>query len=185
MQKSEKIEVSMRTDLDPLVDVMLRTVQESFRQLIVDHWAARRRETDDNVSQRVIADSLGFGQSEVSDYLKNKRIPSLEKIIKLALVRDQQPEDLLAQLFNRSLGSSSIPLEQQVRSLDATAKFDLMKLLVMELSGGSPEVLDAGRKITPQMIDLLDLEETIDLVQLLIERQRVLLKDFSAKKVSR
>jgi hypothetical protein len=60
-----------------------------------------------------------------------------------------------------------------------------MKLLVMQLSGGTAEQLDVGRKITPQMIDLLDLEETIELLTLLIERQRTLLKSFSAKKVSR
>lgn len=45
--------------------------------------------------------------------------------------------------------------------------------------------MDSTRKITPSMVDMLSLEETIEVMELLMERQRTLLKKFSAKKESR
>lgn len=159
--------------------------KERLRDILVELLGQKERESGEKVSQRIFAELLGMNQSGLSEYLNCKRVPNLVQLEKLALARSQNPEELLAELYGRSLSSSSIPLEKQVRSLDAAEKFNLMKLLVMELSGGSPEVLDAGRKVTPQMIDMLDLPETIDILQLLIERQRVLLKSFSVKKVSR
>jgi transcriptional regulator with XRE-family HTH domain len=159
--------------------------KERLRSILVDLLNQKSMDSGGKISQRIFADLLGMNQSGLSEYLNCKRIPTLIQLERLALARSQNPEELLADLYGRSLGSSSIPIEEQIRSMDPTAKFNLMKLLVMQLSGGTAEQLDAGRKITPQMIDLLDLEETIEILTLLIERQRTLLKSFSAKKVSR
>jgi transcriptional regulator with XRE-family HTH domain len=159
--------------------------KERLRGILLELLDQKKKESGGKISQRVFAELVGMNQSVLSDYLNCKRVPTMGPLELIALARSQNPEELLADLYGRSLGSSTSPIEEQIRSLDAAAKFNLMKVLVMELSGGTPEQLDAGRKITPQMIDLLDLEETIDIMELLIERQRVLLKTFSPKKVSR
>lgn len=159
--------------------------KERLRSILMKLWEQKSSDPYKKISQKIFAELLGVNQSGLSEYLNCKRVPTLVQLERLALARSQNPEELLAELYGRSLSSSSIPLEKQIRSLDAAEKFNLMKLLVMELSGGTPEALDAGRKVTPQMIDMLDLPETIDILQLLIERQRVLLKSFSVKKLSR
>lgn len=162
---------------------ILSTLKDGLRLLLLD---LLKKKNDDRHCRRMVADDLDFSTSEISDYLGLKRVPSLQKLIKIAAFREQTLEALLAELLNRPIETStSKPIEEQIRSLDTTAKFNLMKLLVMQISGGTAEQLDAGRKITPQMIDQLDLEETIEILTLLIERQRTLLKSFSARKVSR
>lgn len=159
--------------------------KERLRDVLTKLLDQKKRESGGKISQRVFAELLGMNQSGLSEYLNCKRVPTLVQLERLALAASQNPEELLADLYGRSLGSTSTPIEEQIRSLDTTAKFNLMKLLVMQISGGTAEQLDAGRKITPQMIDQLDLEETIEILTLLVERQRTLLKSFSAKKVSR
>jgi transcriptional regulator with XRE-family HTH domain len=164
---------------------MNQEFKERLKLILTELLEQYRRQSGGKMSQQVFADILGINQSGLSEYLNCKRVPTLIQLERLASARSQNPEELLADLYGRSLGSSIIPIEEQIRSMDVTAKFNLMKILVMELSGGTPEVLDAGRKISPQMIDSLDLEETIEILILIVERQRTLLKNLSAKKASR
>jgi transcriptional regulator with XRE-family HTH domain len=164
---------------------MNQEFKERLKLILTELLEQYRRQSGGKMSQQVFADILEINQSGLSEYLNCKRVPTLIQLERLASARSQNPEELLADLYGRSLGSSIIPIEEQIRSMDATAKFNLMKILVMELSGGTPEVLDAGRKISPQMIDSLDLEETIEILILIVERQRTLLKNLSAKKASR
>lgn len=177
----------MRKPLDPAVEQALDKLKNRLGQLLLKILEEKKLENR-KFNQNNLAEMLDFGSSEISEYLDCKRVPTLSKLLKLAMFREQNIESLIAELLGRSIdrtSQSSVPIEDQIRSLDTTAKFKLMQYLVLQLSGASPEVMDSTRKITPSMVDMLSLEETIEVMELLMERQRTLLKKFSAKKESR
>lgn len=160
---------------------MDETFKDRLRQSLQSLWDQKNKETGERLSQTVFADLLGLNPSALSEYLNRKRIPTLSQLERIAQAGSQHPEALLAELYGRSQNETSQPIEEQIRSMDLSSQFELMKILVQEIAGGDPEAIGTVRKITPQMIEILSLEETIDLIELLLQRQRALLK----KKVSR
>lgn len=155
--------------------------KDRLREMLMSLWKRKNVELGEKLSQNAFADLLDLNSSALSEYLNRKRIPTLSQLERIAQAGSQHPEALLAELYGRSHNNTSQPIEEQIRSMDLSSQFELMKILVQEIAGGDPEAIGTVRKITPQMIEILSLEETIDLIELLLQRQRALLE----KKVSR
>lgn len=155
------------------VESVLDRLKEGLKTLILSEWDEARRAHGRNYNQNAIAEDLGFKQSELSDYLRCKRVPTLQKLIGLALIRNVTLEALLSELLGRS-PSGVPPIEEQVRSLDFPGQIKLMAFLAQLVSGDEvPKV----PRVEVRAIETMTFAETVVVLDAVVLRQRSLLSE--------
>jgi transcriptional regulator with XRE-family HTH domain len=83
-------------------------------------------------NQREFGEKLGISQSTVAGWEQGNNIPNLENLIKIARLRGQLPEELLAELFGRTCGED-IPLRERVQIMTRADLIDLLELIATQL----------------------------------------------------
>lgn len=92
----------MRKPLDPAVEQALDKLKNRLGQLLLKILEEKKLENR-KFNQNNLAEMLDFGSSEISEYLDCKRVPTLSKLLKLAMFREQNIESLIAELLGRSI----------------------------------------------------------------------------------
>lgn len=84
------------------------------------------------MNQRDFGEKLDVSQSTVVGWEKGSNIPTLENLAKLATLRGQLPEELLADLYGRTW-ASDYPLEERILMMTSKQLVDLLNLLSTQL----------------------------------------------------
>ncbi len=86
-----------------------------------------------DMNQRDFGAKLAVSQATVVGWERGQNIPTLENLFKLAALRGQLPEELLAELCGRSL-DNNYPLEERVKIMTKTQLLDLLSTLSTQIS---------------------------------------------------
>jgi transcriptional regulator with XRE-family HTH domain len=89
-------------------------------------------------SQRELASKLGVAQSTVQSWENGKNVPNLENVEKLAAMRGQLPEEFVAYLYGREVGSS-LPIEEQIKGMSLRGLARVNRAIAERLGGGEGE----------------------------------------------
>jgi transcriptional regulator with XRE-family HTH domain len=107
-------------------------MDEAFRKRLSDVISEIRGD----LSQRDFAEKLGVAQSSVQGWEKGSNIPNLENLAKIASLRGQLPEELLAELYGRQYGVE-LPLEERVGGMTMKQLTNLLAILASRLQDGA------------------------------------------------
>lgn len=103
-------------------------MDEHFRQRLADIVTQARGD----MNQRDFGEKLDVSQSAVVGWEKGTSVPNLENLAKLAALRGQLPEELLAELYGR-VWTSDYPLEDRIKIMTSKQLVDLLSLLSVQL----------------------------------------------------
>lgn len=84
------------------------------------------------MNQRDFGTKLDVSQATVVGWERGQNIPTLENLAKLATLRGQLPEELLAELYGRACGSD-YPLEERVKIMTRAQLIELLNTLADQL----------------------------------------------------
>ena len=103
-------------------------MDEDFRQRLA-HIVTQAR---GDMSQRDFGDKLEIAPGTIVGWERGQTIPNLENLAKLADLRGQFPEELLAELYGRTCGSD-YPLEERVKVMTRAQLVELLTTLADQL----------------------------------------------------
>jgi transcriptional regulator with XRE-family HTH domain len=91
------------------------------------------RELRGKLSQRQFAEELQVAQSTVQGWETAKNTPNLDNLEKLAVRRGQLPEEFVAYLYGRSVGSS-LPIDQQIMAMNCRGLARIQRAIADKLA---------------------------------------------------
>ncbi len=103
-------------------------MDEDFRQRL----ALIVTQTRGDMNQRDFGAKLEVSQATLVGWERGQTIPTLENLAKLATLRGQLPEELLAELYGRTCGSD-YPLEERVKIMTRAQLIELLTTLADQL----------------------------------------------------
>jgi transcriptional regulator with XRE-family HTH domain len=103
-------------------------LDEDFRQRL----ALIVTQTRGDMNQRDFGAKLEVSQATVVGWERGQNIPTLENLAKLAALRGQLPEELLAELHGRTYGAD-YPLEERVKIMTRAQLIALLGMLAERL----------------------------------------------------
>jgi transcriptional regulator with XRE-family HTH domain len=103
-------------------------VDEQFRQRFAHIVITARG----HLNQREFGEQIDVSQSTVVGWERGNTIPNLENLAKLATLRGQLPEELLAELYGRACGAE-LSMEDRVRLMTKDQLIDLLGILSDQL----------------------------------------------------
>lgn len=99
-----------------------------MEQEVLQRLASAVLELRGDRSQRDLAVLLEVAQSTIQGWENARNVPNLENLEKLAKLRGQLPEEFVAFLYGRGLGSS-LPIDQQVAAMNNRNLARLLRLI--------------------------------------------------------
>jgi len=96
-------------------------------------WADIVAKTRCDLNQRDFGAKLEVSQATIAAWERGQSVPNLDNLAKLAALRGQLPEELLAELYGRTYGAD-YPLEERVKIMNRTQLIALLSALANRLS---------------------------------------------------
>lgn len=103
----------------------------SVEQEALERFAEVVKETRGERSQREFGDLLGISQSTVFNWENAKNSPDIDGLEKIARIRGQLPEELLAAIYDRTTEAS---LQDRIDSMSQQEIAWLMMLIAKKLA---------------------------------------------------
>lgn len=103
----------------------------SVEQAALERFAEVVKEARGERSQREFAEMLGISQSTVFNWENAKNSPDIDGIEKIARIRGQLPEELLAAIYDRTTQAS---LQERINSMSNQELAWLMMLIAQRMS---------------------------------------------------
>jgi len=104
-----------------------------FGGIDFQQWADIVAKTRCDLNQRDFGAKLEVSQAAIAAWERGQSVPNLDNLAKLAALRGQLPEELLAELYGRTYGAD-YPLEERVKIMNRTQLIALLSALANRLS---------------------------------------------------